>query len=223
MGHALKKEIALREKAEAAVRKMTGAPNAERQPSAQSRAEFKQRVAFQEETMQEAAENESQQLRSRLKWIFHEATQSLVPIEERAWQLPVRELDQVVVPAVTAALAQVREMREPAAPTKAPPASVSGCVWTMEETSRCAQAAAAPLTVLADDRRKMRELEQRNTALQLRVDELNARISHRDQMLDYTLAVPPAQEVAAVPEAPPTDDREKELYDFFANVLSPRK
>ena len=70
MAHALKKEIAARERAEAQLRK--GKPEnvaTERAPSAQSKQEFRQRATFQEETMQSSLEDENQQMRLRLKWV----------------------------------------------------------------------------------------------------------------------------------------------------------
>jgi hypothetical protein len=122
-----------------------------------------------------------------------------------------------------------------------------------------AQVTVAPLTTMAEERRRLREVEQCNMALQQKVrefasvlsthdrqvNELHARLCHRDQMLDYTLAAPPQgdlmilcvlkQTIDNAQASPPKHDtvqppapsvvpaQQDELLDFFANVLSPRK
>lgn len=240
VAHMLKRETQARERAEAVARKAVAGAAAEpqhRAPSAQSRAEFKQRVAFQDETMAAATEHENAQLRLRLKWVATQLSDS-TGIREQAWQLPLDEFDRQVVPHLQRLLSSAPRASAAAVPMSAPvPAAAS--------ENRPDVAATA--TSLADGRRRVRALENDNAALRARVAELTTRIGHREQMLDYTIASATAHDpvvvacaaaplvvapdAARAPASPLAtmhsntggDSREAELFDFFSSLSPMRK
>lgn len=150
------------------------------------------------------------------------------------WQLEMSDFDQVVVPHVRALLGQVRAIHGNIAATSCPAVEPPVSV-----------APAQPLHNNSDSRRAVRVLRDENAQLQGRVAELEQRLSHCDQMLDYSMATatttapliktaPPLPKTAPLPvpalqQQPPLrssdnngqrDARENELLDFLA-TLSP--
>lgn len=231
LAHTLKKEVAAREKAEAQARKAmglgSGANNVDKVPSAQSKQEFRQRSTFQEETISSAMEEENQQLRMRLKWVCAQVQnimhESLPLVRDQAWQLPVADIDKIVVPAVEKQFERLRSFDFAASMSE---------VGTLSSAGPASTSSSSSWASLAEGRKQIRALEKENSALRMRISDLLQRIDHQDQMIDYaatttTSSLPPAASVSS-PLQPldvcnsNNNVKDDELFEFFAH-LSPMR